>query len=158
VILTLGCVPLTGYGTPSTDELPNSLRPFIPHHDALLMANHGAVTYGPDLDTAYFRMETLEHFAKITLIARLVGHPKHLPADAIEKLLDVRERAGYMSPEARGCQACGFMQGHSPNCAAGAAARSYAAGNGEETITLTKRELKSLITEAARLVANEAKQ
>jgi L-fuculose-phosphate aldolase len=157
VILTLGCVPLTGYGTPSTQELPESLRPFIPHHDALLMANHGAVAYGPDLDTAYYRMETLEHFAKITLIARLVGKPRELPAEAIEKLLDVRERAGYMSPESRGCQACGFVQGHSSSCAVGAATRSYSPSNGEETITLTRRELQGLITEAARLVAKEIK-
>src|SRR5678810_1323989 len=76
VILTLGCVPLAGYGTPSTEELPQSLAPFIPHHDALLMANHGAVAYGPDLQMAYDRMETLEHFAKITLVARMVGKPK----------------------------------------------------------------------------------
>ena len=102
VILTLGCVPLTGYGTPSTDELPQSLAPFIPHHDALLLANHGAVAYGPDLEMAFARMETLEHFAKITLIARMVGRPHELPAEAIEKLLDVRERAGYMPPGARG--------------------------------------------------------
>jgi L-fuculose-phosphate aldolase len=158
VILTLGCVPLTGYGTPSTQELPESLRPFIPHHDALLMANHGAVAYGPDLETAYYRMETLEHFAKITLVARLVGKPKELPAAAIEKLLDVRERAGYMPAEARGCQACGFMQGHSGNCAVGAATRSHATSNGEETVTLTRRELQALITEAAKMVAAEMKK
>ncbi|HSF22836.1 MAG TPA: class II aldolase/adducin family protein, partial [Blastocatellia bacterium] len=57
VILTLGCVPLTAYGTPSTHELPDSLSPFIPHHDALLLANHGAVAYGPDLEMAFARME-----------------------------------------------------------------------------------------------------
>src|SRR5215813_5210563 len=113
VILTLGCVPLTAYGTPSTRELVDSLTPFIPHHDALLLANHGAVAYGKDLEAAYARMETLEHFAKIALIARLVGRPHELPPEAIEKLLDVRERAGYMPAETRCCQACGFPQGHS---------------------------------------------
>ena len=155
VILTLGCVPLTAYGTPSTDELPDSLSPFIPHHDALLLANHGAVAYGPDLETAYARMETLEHFAKITLIARIVGRPTELPAEAIQKLLDVRERAGYMKPEARECQACGYLQGHSTNCAAGTAVRSYHKSNGDDHITLTRSELTALITEAARLVASE---
>jgi len=156
VILTLGCVPLTGYGTPSTEELPDSLSPFIPHHDALLLANHGAVAYGPDLETAFARMETLEHFAKITLVARLVGRPHELPAEAIEKLLDVRERAGYMAAGSRGCQACGFSQGHSSTCAVGSATASYGA-NGDDTVTLTRRELTSLITEAARLVAREMK-
>lgn len=157
VILTLGCVPLTAYGTPSTVELSDSLKPFIPHHDALLLANHGAVTYGPDLEMAYARMETLEHFAKITLIARIVGRPRELPAEAIEKLLDVRERSGYMPAASRNCQACGYLQGHASTCAVGSATRSYSPANGDETVTLSRRELTALITEAARLVAREMK-
>jgi L-fuculose-phosphate aldolase len=157
VILTLGCVPLTAYGTPSTRELSDSLSPFIPHHDALLLANHGAVAYGSDLEMAYARMETLEHFAKITLIARIVGRPRELPPEAIEKLLGVRERAGYMPAEARSCQACGYLQGHAQTCAVGSATRSYSSSNGDETVTLTKKELTALITEAARLIAREMK-
>lgn len=158
VILTLGCIPLTAYGTPSTNEMVESLAPYIPHHDALLLANHGAVSYGPDLETAYARMETLEHFAKITLIARLVGQPAELSPESIAKLLDVRERAGYMSPEARGCQACGYLHGHASSCAAGSAARSHAQANGNDTVTLTRQELNALITEAAKLIANEMKR
>src|ERR1044071_4373701 len=157
VILTLGCVPLTAYGTPSTVELSDSLKPYIPHHDALLLANHGAVAYGADLESAFAKMETLEHFAKITLIARLVGRPHELPAAAIEKLLDVREQAGYMPPGSRNCQACGYIQGHASSCAIGSATRSYGQANGDETVTLTRRELTALITEAARLVAREIK-
>lgn len=149
VILTLGCIPLTAYGTPSTKEISDSLTPYIPHHDALLLANHGAVTYGPDLEMAFMRMETLEHFAKITLVANLVGRPRELPAAAIEKLLDVRERSGYMAAEARSCQACGYLQGHAESCAVNIRA------NGDETVTLTRHELAALITEAARLVASE---
>ena len=155
VILTLGCIPLTAYGTPSTSELSESLTAYIPHHDALLLANHGAVAYGSDLEAAYAKMETLEHFAKINLIARLVGKPRELPAAAIEKLLDVREQAGYMPPEFRNCQACGFTQGHASTCAVGSASRSYSPANGDDTVTLTRRELTALITEAAKLVARE---
>jgi L-fuculose-phosphate aldolase len=151
VILTLGCIPLTAYGTPSTKEISDSLAPYIPHHDALLLANHGAVTYGPDLEMAFMRMETLEHFAKITLVANLVGRPRELPAAAIEKLLDVRERSGYMPAEARSCQSCGYLYGHAQSCSTGA----HAQHNGDETVTLTRRELTALITEAARLVARE---
>ncbi|HKS41367.1 MAG TPA: class II aldolase/adducin family protein [Blastocatellia bacterium] len=157
VVLTLGCIPLTSYGTPSTNELSDSLKPYIPHHDALLLANHGAVAYGADLESAYGKMETLEHFAKITLIARIVGRPHELPAAAIEKLLDVRERAGYMPAEARNCQACGYLQGHASTCAVGSATHSHSQSNGDETVTLTRRELTALITEAARLVAREIK-
>lgn len=169
VILTLGCVPLTTYGTPSTRELVDSLTPFIPFHDALLLANHGAVAYGTHLEAAYDRMETLEHFAKIALIAKLVGQPKELPPEAIGKLLDVREKAGYMSPDARGGQVCGYLQNDAatPQVSAnvGASANISASpcscgaptvnAQGEETVTLTKKELNTLITEAARLIARE---
>ena len=155
VILTLGCVPLTAYGTPSTNELVENISPYAPHHDALLLANHGAVAYGPDLEMAYGRMETLEHFAKIALIARLAGQPKELPAEAISKLLDVRERAGYMPTEARSCQACGYLQGHAASCASAAAPRASQYANGDETVTLTRKELNALIAEAARLVARQ---
>ncbi len=167
VILTLGCVPLATYGTPSTSELVDSLTPFIPFHDALLLANHGAVAYGTDLEAAYARMETLEHFAKIALIAKIVGQPKELPPEAIAKLLDVREKAGYMAPDARGGQVCGYLQNEGTNSQANASASANAkAGacscgasvvnaNGEETVTLTKKELQTLITEAARLIARE---
>ena len=70
VILTLGCVPLTTYGTPSTDELTESMKPFVEHHNALLMANHGAVAYGEDLWQAFDRLETLEHTAKIAILGK----------------------------------------------------------------------------------------
>lgn len=157
VILTLGCVPLTAYGTPSTRELVDSLSPFIPHHDALLLANHGAVAYGADLDAAFYRMETLEHFAKIALIARLVGTPKELPAEAIGKLLDVRERSGYMSSDARSGQSCGYLPQNAPPAQNGSTQKlsTMNSDGDDETVTLTKRELNTLITEAARLIARQ---
>src|SRR6187549_900166 len=91
VILTLGCVPLTEYGTPSTNELTEAMKPLVKQHNALLMANHGAVAYGADLWQAFDRLETLEHTAKIAILSRLLGGSKNLPPDAIEKLMNVRE-------------------------------------------------------------------
>jgi L-fuculose-phosphate aldolase len=96
-------------------------------------------------------METLEHFAKIALIARLVGQPKELSPEAIGKLLDVRERAGYMTPDARGGQVCGYLPGRENATPMAVQAQS----NGDETVTLTKSELSALITEAARLIAQQ---
>jgi len=96
VILTLGCVPLTGYGTPSTNELTEAMKPFVEHHNALLMANHGAVAYGADLWQAFDRLETLEHTAKIAILAKALGGANDLPKDAIEKLIEIREKAGYL--------------------------------------------------------------
>jgi L-fuculose-phosphate aldolase len=142
VVLTLGCIPLTEYGTPSTNELVDSLRPFVPAHDALLLANHGAVAYGRDIEAALSNMETLEHFARISLVAHLLGGARQLPADAVSKLIEVRERAGFMGP--RTGQACSFGP-----------ARNGASPGGEETVTLTRSELIRLIDESARALARK---
>src|SRR3954470_22611650 len=103
VILTLGCVPLAEYGTPSTDELTDAMLPLVKHHNALLMANHGAVAYGENLWQAFDRLETLEHTAKIAILARALGGSRNLSPDSIEKLIDIRERAGYLDERGR-CQ------------------------------------------------------
>lgn len=115
VILTLGCVPLTDYGTPSTNELTDAMKPFVMHHNALLMANHGAVAYGADLWQAFDRLETLEHTAKIAILSRALGGAIDLPADAIEKLVRIREKAGYLTETAR-CQACGYLEDSNIEC------------------------------------------
>src|ERR687893_1218024 len=108
VILTLGCVPLAEYGTPSTDELTEAMLPLVKNHNALLMANHGAVAYGENLWQAFDRLETLEHTAKIAILARALGGSRNLPPDALQKLINVREAAGYLDERAR-CQACGYL-------------------------------------------------
>ena len=79
VIIGLGCVPLAAYGLPGTPELSEPLLPYIPKYDAIMMGNHGAVCYGDDVFRAFFRMETLEHFARISLVAELLGGPKVCP-------------------------------------------------------------------------------
>ena len=150
VILTLGCVPLAEYGTPSTDELTEAMRPLVKHHNALLMANHGAVAYGADLWQAFDRLETLEHTAKIAILARALGGPRNLPPDAIEKLIDVRERAGYLDERAR-CQSCGYLHETRIACATGERAAPRPATNGAGKISLTREELIELLSQAARL-------
>jgi len=91
VVMSCGKIPLAHYGTPGTRELSESLEPLIPGNDALLMANHGAVTCGQDLLEAYMKMEAVEQYAKIALVARLLGPPTPLPAEEIAKLLEARE-------------------------------------------------------------------
>src|ERR671939_623890 len=118
VILTLGCVPLASYGTPSTDELTEAMQPLVKHHNALLMANHGAVAYGADVWQAFDRLETLEHTARIAILARILGGARDLPPDSIEKLIEVRERAGYLDERAR-CQSCGYLHETQVVCPAG---------------------------------------
>jgi len=91
VILTLGKIPLCKYGTPSTNDLPLSLEPYIEHSWAYLLQNHGAITLGKTLDDAYYKMEKLEHSAETIFKARLLGTPNALPKEDIEKLLKISE-------------------------------------------------------------------
>ena len=64
VLTTLGSIPIAEYATPSTSELPEAVRKYIKAHDGMLLANHGALTLGADLFAAYYKMETIEHFAQ----------------------------------------------------------------------------------------------
>lgn len=98
LIVTLGSVPLAGYGLPGTPALVEGMLPFLGKFDALLLANHGAVAYGADLEQAYARMETIEHLARITLVAELLGGPKALPRNEVEKLFEARARYGVKTP------------------------------------------------------------
>ncbi|MCY7377683.1 MAG: class II aldolase/adducin family protein [Pyrinomonadaceae bacterium] len=146
VILTLGCVPLTAYGTPSTPELTDALKPYVEHHNALLLENHGVVAYGKDLWQAFDRLETLEHTAKIAILARTLGGANDLPPDAIKKLVNIREKAGYLPEKAR-CQSCGYLED------AGIACETNSVQNqngGDTKISLTREELIELLSQAAR--------
>ena len=147
VILTLGCVPLTDYGTPSTNELTESMKPFVAHHNALLMANHGAVAYGADLWQAFDRLETLEHTAKIAILSRALGGANDLPRDAIEKLINIREKAGYLTEAAR-CQACGYLEHSDIKCELDGKSINKPNSNGAK-ISLSREELIELLAQAA---------
>lgn len=102
VVVGLGKIPLVEYATPGTPELISVLEPYAPYYDALLLANHGAVTCGSDLLTAFFRMETIEHTAKITLAAEAAGVPVLLPSCEVEKLMAARSRYSVSLPPGRG--------------------------------------------------------
>ena len=151
VILTLGCVPLASYGTPSTDELTQAMQPLVKYHNALLMANHGAVAYGGDIWQAFDRLETLEHTARIAILSRILGGSKNLPVDAIEKLINVREAAGYLGENAR-CQACGYLHETQLSCPTGdrppVSRYDEAETNGSGKIALTREELVELLAQA----------
>lgn len=92
VVIALGSIPLARYGTPGTPELAEALAPLIPHHDAILMANHGVVAYGEDLQKAAMKMETVEHFAQIALVTHLLGKQQLLSQEEIAKLMLARQK------------------------------------------------------------------
>ena len=81
VVVGLGSVPLARYATPGTPDLARSLEPYVGEFDAILMQNHGVVTFGPTLEAAYFKMEAVEQFARIALVAHLLGGGRPLEED-----------------------------------------------------------------------------
>lgn len=91
LIATVGRVPLVPYGTPGTPELGERLLPVVGGHDALLLANHGAVTMGRTLEEALYRMESLEQGARILLVSRLVGGAVSLYPEDVARLDALRQ-------------------------------------------------------------------
>lgn len=93
-VIAVGSVPVTPYGTPSTREVPEAIAPYLQEHDVLLLQNHGALTVGADLMTAYYRMETLELWAKISLTAHLLGGEQEISRENIDRLCSMRQSYG----------------------------------------------------------------
>ncbi|RLD09983.1 class II aldolase/adducin family protein [candidate division KSB1 bacterium] len=91
-VLTLGAVPVAPFALPSTEEVPLSIRELIRETDVILLENHGALTVGPDLQSAYFKMETLEHAAHIIWNALQLGKVNELSAENRDRLFDLREK------------------------------------------------------------------
>ena len=115
IVVSLGCVPLAKYATPGTPELAEALEPLVPEYDAILMANHGVVAYAEELEKAYMKMETVEHFAKISVVCQMLGTPQLLDDAEVSKLLLARQKyagvtsAAPMSPHTNGN---GHANGH----------------------------------------------
>ena len=110
------------------------MLPYIPKYDAILMANHGAVCYGEDVYKAFFRMETIEHYARIALVAELLGGAKVLPRVEVDKLLDSRTRYGVKAKVAG-----------EPGCPMAAEEM-----DGGDKFVVTREELIALVDEALR--------
>ncbi len=87
----LGEVPIAPYGLPSTQEIPDAIEPFFNTHDAVLLENHGALSWGIDLMTAYFKMEGLEFYAELSYRSQMLGGAKELPAKEVKRLIDLRK-------------------------------------------------------------------
>jgi len=144
VILTLGTVPLAEYGTPTTPELAEAVRPFAAS-DGILLANHGALTVGADVFAAYDRMETLEHSAHIYVVARTLGTERPLSEEHVTKLRRIRDRLQF-EPPAHACLSCRVLDERMTQTGGAAAAPP---GN-DANYHLTRDELIDLITDVVK--------
>lgn len=86
----LGGVPLAKYATPSTMEVPDSIEEFLPHYDQVLLENHGALTWGADLMSAYYKMESVEFYAELMYKAKMLGGAKEIAPEKVEELYAIR--------------------------------------------------------------------
>jgi L-fuculose-phosphate aldolase len=163
VLTTLGSVPIAAYATPSTSELPAAVRQYITAHDGMLLANHGALTVGTDLFSAYYKMETIEHFAHISLVARLLGRENLIAREEVDRLQALRGSYGIKAPapicppdsetavDAEDPATCQVVR-----APAGGGARLVPSGSGDSDrdgdaeIRLTYRQLSALIEDAIR--------
>jgi L-fuculose-phosphate aldolase len=162
VLTTLGSIPIAEYATPSTSELPQAVRKYIKAHDGMLLANHGALTVGGDLFSAYYKMETIEHFAKISLVARLLGRENLIAREEVVRLQQLRGTYGIKAPAPicddppdaladATCQVVEAPAGQGLRLVPDAPGRSSPGPlNDQEEIRLTYRELSTLIEEAVR--------
>ena len=92
VLLTLGNVPITAYATPSSHEDAAVIRPFVKEHNALLLCQHGSLTYGKNLDEALIHLERIEHVSEIYYRAKMLGNVKRVPPEAQAGLIELREK------------------------------------------------------------------
>ncbi len=160
VVTTLGSVPIAEYATPSTKELPEAVRKYVKAHDGMLLANHGALTLGADLFAAYYKMETIEHFAKISLVARMLGGENLLSRKEVDRLQGLRGMYGIAAPapicppgpdssalgDPASCQVLFAPESDGPRLVPDG--RTPVGSDGE--IRLTYRELTALIEAAVR--------
>jgi L-fuculose-phosphate aldolase len=164
VITTLGSIPIAEYATPSTEELPAAVRKYIKAHDGLLLANHGALAIAGDVYLAYYRMETIEHFARISLVARQLGREHLLSRGEVNRLQGLRGMYGIaspapictdeeMPPPTDGQVACQVVQAPDtggPRLVPDAPGLTPPLPGSQGEIRLTYRELTALIEDAVR--------
>jgi len=93
-IITLGSVPIAEYGTPSTDEIPDAISKYLQSYDAVLLENHGALTFADSLLSAYHKMESVEFYAQLLYQSKMLGGPKELSPEQVNVLYGLRSKFG----------------------------------------------------------------
>lgn len=104
-VVFLGTIPVAEYGTPSTEEIPAAVKKHVHHHQGVLLENHGALTWGKDLEHAYYLMESLEFSAKINWLAKQMNGDRELTAPNIERLIEIRTKMGITGETPMGAAA-----------------------------------------------------
>ena len=148
-VIALGCVPIAEYGTPSTMEIPDAVEKYLPYFDAVLLANHGALSYSDSLLAAYHKMESLEFYAELLFKSKQLGTPIEFSQEQIEKLYEIRRQMGLpgkhpanLCPNAKkgemSCHGCGG------SCKGNCGGHDKAEASGDVVAEITKKVLAQL--------------
>ncbi len=147
--LALGPIPTASYATPTTDDVPESIRELLDQRfNALVLARHGTLTLGRTLEEAYLRLETVEHAAHITAAARAIGETSALPAEEVARIEEIARAFGIARP-APACSGCGAC-GQTPAARGGAlaspppSARAEGVPTDDQIKAITERVLRRL--------------
>lgn len=143
-VIALGCVPIAEYGTPSTEEIPDAVSKYLQHFDAVLLANHGALAFSDSLLNAYHKMESVEFYAQLMFISTMLGGPKELTNDQVQKLYEIRRKFGLKGKHpADLCQNLKNGKPACPNCT-GECSSSSSSSDSDVISEITKRVLAQL--------------
>ena len=113
-VIALGCVPIAEYGTPSTEEIPDAVEKYLQSFDAVLLENHGALTFSDSLLNAYHKMESVEFYAKLLYISKQIGGPQELSKAQVERLYEIRRSFGMKGKHP--ADLCPNAQSGKPSC------------------------------------------
>ncbi len=144
-VIALGCVPIAEYGTPSTEEIPDAVSKYLQYYDAVLLANHGALTYSDSLLAAYHKMESLEFYAELLFKAKQLGGPQELNAEQVSKLYDIRRKFGMKGKHP--ADLCPNVKAGKPSCHScnGISCDTMKGGNDDAIIAeITKKVLAAM--------------
>lgn len=146
-VIALGCVPIAEYGTPSTEEIPDAVSKYLQYFDAVLLANHGALSYSDSLLSAYHKMESVEFYARLLYQSKMLGGPKQLSEEQVQRLYEIRRQFGMTGKHpadlcpnaAAGLPSCHSCKGH-----CGSNSNAAPAANADLIEEITRKVMQQL--------------
>ncbi len=141
-VIALGCVPIAAYGTPSTEEIPDAVSEHLQHFDAVLLENHGALSFSDSLLSAYHKMESVEFYAKLLYISKQLGGPKELSEAQVQRLYEIRRQFGMTGKHP--ANLCPNAKSGKPSCHACGGNCSHSGDNKDLVAEITRKVLASL--------------
>lgn len=142
-VIALGCVPIAEYGTPSTNEIPDAVSKYLQSFDAVLLENHGALTYADSLLAAYMKMESVEFYAQLLYLSKQLGGPQELNEAQVQKLYEIRRQFGMKGKHP--ADVCVNAQNGKASChGCGHCSGDHGAVNSDLVAQITKKVMEQL--------------